>query len=120
MEKPNLCFNPRGQRVVELARRIEEYLDAGHGGVLLRQPTSRAWLNVRCFIRRTALSSFSLVHHAQSRHCAELKRGKAFHWLTCALVEILYDHKANGLLQRTGEFWQREYLDSLRCATRTL
>ena len=99
-------------REVELGRRIEEYLDAGHG---------------ECWLRRTDIARVvegALFHFDGQRYrllawCimpnhvhALIETRKGF-----PLADVLHSwksftsHEANRLLQRIGAFWQREYLD---------
>jgi putative DNA methylase len=75
------------QRQTELRRRVEEYLDAGHG---------------ECWLRRPAVAT--LVEDALRHFDGERYRLLAW-W------KSFTSKKANRLLGRTGEFWQREYLD---------
>ena len=107
-----LTSQPESQRATELRRRIEEYLDAGHG---------------ECWLRRPELSQLvegALLHFDTQRYrllawCVmpnhvhaliETKEGYP-------LAEVLHSWKsftgsqANTHLGRRGDFWQREYLD---------
>ena len=103
------------QRLEELmSERIQDKLDAGIGS---------------CFLARPAIAdlvSATLQHFAQSRY-------RMYAWCVMpnhvhALFRILGNHslaevvrswksysarEANGLLRRTGKFWQREYYDHL-------
>jgi REP element-mobilizing transposase RayT len=110
--KTELVLQPEGQHPVELRRRIEEYLDAGHGGCWLRQP------DVACLVEG-ALFHFDGQRYRLLAWCvmpnhvhALIETREGF-----PLADVLHSwksftsHKANGLLQRPGEFWQREYLD---------
>lgn len=101
-----------GAPSVQLRQRIEEYLDAGHGGCWLRWPEI------------AALVEGALLHFDPERY-------RLLAWCVMpnhvhALIEpqaswpldgILHSwksftgSKANALLERRGEFWQREYLD---------
>ena len=99
-------------REVELRRRIEEYLDVGHG---------------ECWLRRTDIARVvegALFHFDRQRYrllawCvmpnhvhALIETREGF-----PLADVLHSwksftsHEANKLLQRSGAFWQREYLD---------
>ena len=96
----------------ELRRRIEKYLDAGHGNCWLRCP------------RIADLVEGALLHFDGERYCllawcvmpnhvhALLETREGF-----PLAVVLHSwksytsHAANRLLRRSGEFWQREYLD---------
>lgn len=97
---------------VELRRRIEEYLDAGHGQCWLKGP------------RFAELVEGALLHFDGERYrllawCVMLNH---VHVLIetkegFPMEELLHSwksftgHRANRILKREGEFWQREYLD---------
>jgi putative DNA methylase len=97
---------------LELRRRIEEYLDTGHGACWLRRP------DVASLVER------ALMHFDQERYrlLAWCIMPNHVHALIetfegWPLAEVLHSwksftaSKANKLVQRRGEFWQREYLD---------
>jgi putative transposase len=97
---------------VELRRRIEEYLDAGHGHCWLKDP------------RVAELVEHALMHFDGSRYrlLAWCVMPNHVHALieTCEGFPIgealqswksFTSHKANRILKREGDFWQREYLD---------
>jgi putative DNA methylase len=110
--KTELVLQPEGQRSVELRRCIEEYLDAGHGGCWLRQPDIASLVECALFHfdgqRYRLLAWCVMPNHVHA--LIETREG-------FPLADVLHSwksftsHKANGLLQRNGEFWQREYLD---------
>src|SRR5262245_32856095 len=100
------------QRAIELRRRIEEYLDAGHG---------------ECWLRRSDVAQLveaALLHFDPERY-------RLLAWCIMpnhvhALIEtregfplagVLHSwksytgSKANKQLNRRGDFWEREYLD---------
>lgn len=103
---------PGSKAATELRRRVEDFLDAGHGECLLRQP------------RIAALVENALLHFDRQRY-------RLLAWCVMpnhvhALIEtaagwpldgVLHSwksftsHEANKILQRKGEMWQREYLD---------
>jgi REP element-mobilizing transposase RayT len=110
--KNEFALQPENGRDVQLRRRIEEYLDAGHG---------------ECWLRRTEIARTvegALLHFDEQRYrllawCimpnhvhALIETRESF-----PLADVLHSwksytsHEANKLLQRHGEFWQREYLD---------
>ena len=110
--KAELVLQSEDQCAVELRRRIEEYLDAGHGCCWLRQP------DIACLVER-ALFHFDGLRYRLLAWCIMpnhvhtlIETQEGF-----PLADVLHSwksftsHKANGLLQRNGELWQREYLD---------
>jgi len=102
----------RTKREIQLRRRIEEYLDAGHGACWLRRPQVAALVEgaLRRFDdeRYRLLAWCIMPNHVHS--LIETKEG-------FPLAEVLHSwksfssNKANKLLGRRGEFWQREYFD---------
>ena len=100
------------ERNVELRRRIEEYLDAGHGECWLRQPEIARLVEDTLVLfdpKRYRLLAWCIMpNHVHV--LIETKEG-------FPLAEVLHSWKsftsseANKLLRRRGEFWQREYLD---------
>jgi len=107
-----LTSQPEAKRAIELRRRIEEFLDAGHGECWLRRPEIARLVE-------DALLRFDLERYRMLAWCVmpnhvhnliETKVG-------FPLADILHSWKsytgsqANKLLDRRGEFWQREYLD---------
>lgn len=100
------------QRQIELRRRTEEYLDAGHGACWLRQPEVAALVEgaLRHFDgeRYRLLAWCVMPNHAHA--LIETRDG-------FPLADVLHSWKsftskeANKRVGRTGEFWQREYLD---------
>jgi REP element-mobilizing transposase RayT len=107
-----LSLKREDEKSVELRRRVEKYLDAGHG---------------TCWLRRSSIAQLvenSLLHFDGERYVllAWCIMPNHVHVLVetkvgLPLASILQTwksfiaHKANTLLSRTGEFWQREYLD---------
>lgn len=107
-----LTSQPEAKRAIELRRRIEEFLDAGHG---------------ECWLRRLEIAR--LVEDALLRFDPERYRLLAWcimpnhvHTLIetkegFPLADVLHSWKsyksshADKLLMRRGRFWQREYLD---------
>ena len=110
--KNELALQSENKRSVLLRRRIEDYLDAGHG---------------ECWLRRTDIARMvegALLHFDEQRYrllawCimpnhvhALIETREGF-----PLADVLHSwksytsHEVNKLLQRNGEFWQREYLD---------
>jgi putative DNA methylase len=100
------------QRQTELRRRVEEYLDAGHGECWLRRPAVATLVEdaLRHFDgeRYRLLAWCVMPNHVHA--LIETRDG-------FPLADVLHSwksftsKKANRLLGRTGEFWQREYLD---------
>ncbi len=110
--KNELALHSEGERSVQLSRRIENYLDAGHG---------------ECWLRRSDIARMvegALLHFDEQRYrlLAWCIMPNHVHALVetregFPLAEVLHSwksytsHAANKLVKRTGEFWQREYLD---------
>ena len=101
-----------GKRAAELRRRIEEYLDAGHGNCWLNRPdiarvVEQALLHFD--VQRYLLLALCIMPnhvHVMIETCAGLKLADILHSWTSFTA-----NQANRLLKRRGEFWQREYLD---------
>ena len=93
-------------------RRVEEYLDAGHGECWLRQPEIARRVEDTLVLfdpKRYRLLAWCIMpSHVHA--LVETKEG-------FPLAEVLHSWKSftstksNKLLRRRGEFWQREYLD---------
>ncbi len=107
-----LALKPENHRAVELRRRVEEYLDAGHGDCCLRRPDIASLVE-------NALLHFDGQRYRLLAWCimpnhvhALIETQEGF-----ALADVVHSwksftsHTANTLLQRNGEFWQHEYLD---------
>lgn len=100
------------QRQIELRRRVEEYLDAGHGACWLRRPDVAALVEgaLRHFDgeRYRLLAWCVMPNHVHA--LIETREG-------FPLADVLHSwksftsRKASHLVGRRGEFWQREYLD---------
>jgi putative DNA methylase len=97
---------------VELRRRIEEYLDASHGVVWLRRPDIASLVECALFHfdrRRYRLLAWCIMPnhvHALIETLEGFPLAGVLHsW------KSFTSHQANELLGRSGEFWQREYLD---------
>jgi putative transposase len=100
------------QRVIELRRRIEEYLDSGYGECWLKLPEIAQLIE-------TAMLHFDSERYRLLAWCVmpnhvhaliEIKEGfpmpKVLHsWKSYTATQ------ANKRLGRCGDFWQREYLD---------
>jgi REP element-mobilizing transposase RayT len=110
--KTELTLQSESQRSVELRRRVEKYLGAGHGTCWLNQPA------IACLAER-ALFHFDGPRYRLLAWCimpnhvhALIETREGF-----PLAGVLHSwksftaHKANAYLRRTGEFWEREYLD---------
>ena len=110
--RTELAHLPEGEQKAEFQRRIADYLDAGHGECLLRDP------------RIAQITEDALLHFDDERyrllawavmpnHVHALAEMHATH----TLAEVVHSwksftaHEANKLLGREGEFWQREYHD---------
>jgi REP element-mobilizing transposase RayT len=99
-------------REIELRRRIEEYLDAGHGECWLRRPEIARVVESTLFHfdgqRYRLLAWCIMPNHVHA--LIETREG-------FPLADVMHSwksymsHEANKLLQRSGAFWQREYLD---------
>ena len=100
------------QRQIEFRRRAEEYLDAGHGACWLRRPEVAALVEgaLRHFDgeRYRLLAWCVMPNHVHV--LIETREG-------FPLADVLHSwksftsRKASKLVGRSGEFWQREYLD---------
>ena len=110
--RDELAHLPEGEQKAEFQRRIADYLDAGHGECLLRDP------------RIARIVEDSLLHFDGERYrlLAWVVMPNHVHALaemhaTHTLAEVVHSwksftaHEANKLLGRKGEFWQREYHD---------
>ena len=104
------CPEKKGD--LELRRRIEEYLDAGHGQCWLKRP------------RFAELVQHALLHFDGTRYrllawCVMPNHVHAFIETrqSFPIGEVMHSwksftgHRANRILKREGEFWQREYMD---------
>ncbi len=110
--KMELLHQPEADVAGIIRRRVEKYLDAGYGECWLRQPdiarlTENAILHFDG--QRYRLLAWCLMpNHVHA--LIETREG-------FPLKEILHSWKsftasqANKILNRRGEFWQREYLD---------
>jgi len=100
------------QRQIELRQRVEEYLDAGRGACWLRRPEVAELVEgaLRYFDdeRYRLLAWCVMPNHVQA--LIETRMG-------FPLADVLHSWKsftsrrASKLVGRSGEFWQREYLD---------
>jgi REP element-mobilizing transposase RayT len=107
-----LSLLPQTARNLERRKRMEAYLDAGHG---------------QCWLRQTEIARMvqaALLHFDGSRYrliCWSVMPNHAHFIIETAekwtISKLLYDLKsftakqANKLLQRVGRFWQRDYYD---------
>ena len=99
-------------RQIELRRRVEEFLDAGHGACWLRQPDVAALVEgaMRHFDgdRYRLLAWCVMPNHVH----ALIETSEGF-----PLADVLHSwksftsRKVSNLIGRVGPFWQREYLD---------
>ena len=103
---------PREDRQAELRRRVENYLDAGHGACWLGRPEIAELVEgalLRFDAERYSLLAWCVMPnhvHALIETRAGFPMGKVLHsW------KSFTSSKANKLLGQRGEFWQREYLD---------
>jgi REP element-mobilizing transposase RayT len=103
---------PENNQSAALRRRMEEYLDAGHGN---------------CWLRRAEIARLvqeALLHFDGDRYrlLAWCVMPNHVHTLVetqegFPLADIVHSwksftgHEANKILSRTGEFWQRDYFD---------
>ncbi len=99
-------------RLLEERKRIDKYLDAGHGSCLLRDPAA------------AAIVEDSLLHFDQQRYaliawCVMPNHVHAMiePWERWPLAGVVHAwksftaHQLNKLLKRSGAVWQREYHD---------
>jgi putative DNA methylase len=107
-----LSFKPEKGREVELRRRIEEYLDAGHGKCWLRRPSIARMIQDALMHfdgeRYRLLAWCVMLNHVHAMIETEegFPLGNVVHsW------KSFMGHEANKKLNLLGEFWQREYLD---------
>jgi REP element-mobilizing transposase RayT len=107
-----LTSDSESKRAIELRRRIEEFLDAGHGKCWLGRPDI-AQLVEGALLRFDPERYRLLVWCVMPNHVHVLiETREGF-----PLADVLHSWKsytssqANKLLGRRGEFWQREYLD---------
>jgi len=103
---------PRSEAATELRRRVEDYLDAGHGECLLRAAQIAALVENTLFHfdrQRYGLLAWCVMpNHVHV--LIETVEG----WPLDGVLhswKSFTSHKANKLLQRQGDLWQREYLD---------
>jgi REP element-mobilizing transposase RayT len=110
--KVGLELHPDNQRAVELRRRIEDYLDAGHGACWLRRPEIAQLVEGALFHhdgeRYRLLAWCIMPNHVHA--LVETRDGFPLGGLLHSWKSFT-SHEANQLLHRSGEFWQREYLD---------
>ena len=110
--RQELGCRPRSEADVELRRRIERYLDLGHGEALLRNP-SIAQLVQGALLHfdgeRYRLQAWVVMPnhvHALATPAPGGELGRLVHsWKSFTAQQ------ANRMLGRRGSMWQREYLD---------
>jgi REP element-mobilizing transposase RayT len=110
--KAELALQSGNDHDVQLRHRIEEYLDAGHGECWLRRPDIARVVEGALFHfdgqRYRLLAWCIMPNHVHA--LIETREG-------FPLADVLHSwksytsHEANKLLQLSGAFWQREYLD---------
>ena len=107
-----LSSQPESARAIELRRRVEKYLDAGHGACWLRRPEIAPIVEdaLRHFDgQRYRLLAWCIMPnhvHALIETMEGFPLGDLLHsW------KSFTSKRANQWLGRTGAFWQREYLD---------
>ncbi len=101
-----------GARMLDQRRRIEKYLDAGHGSCLLRGPEAAA-------IVENSLLHFDQQRYALIAWCVMPNHVHALidPWERWPLAGVVHAwksftaHEINKLLNRSGAVWQREYHD---------
>lgn len=103
---------PGASRQAELRRRIDKYLDAGHGACWLRR-ADIARLTENALLHFDGQRYRLLAWCVMPNHVhAMIETREGF-----PLQSVLHSWKsftgneANKLLERRGEFWQREYFD---------
>lgn len=110
--KAELSAQLEGKREVELRRRIEEYLDAGHGHCWLREANVASMVQgalLHFDEERYRLLSWCIMPN----HVHVLIETRAQYPLAGVLHswKSFSGHAAVRLLRIRGEFWQREYFD---------
>ncbi len=110
--EPKAAGRDAGAPSVQLRQRIEEYLDAGHGHCWLRRPDIAALVERALFHfdpeRYRLLAWCVMPNHVHA--LIETQAG----WPLAGILhswKSFTGNKANALLARDNEFWQREYLD---------
>jgi len=110
--RSELQLEPEQKRAIELRRRIEDYLDAGHGECLLRKPEIARQVE-QTLLHFDAERYRLLAWCVMPNHVHALIETK----VGFPMVGVLHSwksflaHKINELLGRQGELWQREYHD---------
>ena len=107
-----LALQPENQRAREIRERMEDYLDAGHGACWLARPEIARLVE-------NALLHFDSQRYHLLAWCVMPNHVHALIETIAGfpLSDVLHSWKsftskeANKLLHRTGELWQREYLD---------
>jgi len=110
--RSELQRGPEGERSVELRRRVEDYLDAGNGACWLRQDEI-AKLVEDALLHFDGTRYLLLAWYVMPNHVHALIETRAGFSLDSVLQawKSFTAHAANARLGRSGEFWQREYLD---------
>lgn len=110
--KMELAGKSENEMAAEICRRVEKYLDAGHGECWLRQPEI-ARLTENALLHFDGQRYRLLAWCVMPNHVhAMIGTREGF-----PLPDVLHSWKsfaakrANRLLKRRGEFWHREYFD---------
>ena len=112
--KEELKFEQNVQASSMLRRRVEAYLDQGHGSCFLRRPeVAEVVQNALLFHDRTKYKLAAWIVMPNHAHmlctpCAEHSLAGIMHMHS---IKSFAATEANRLLNRSGRFWQKEYFD---------
>lgn len=110
--KEELRFEPSAQASSIMRRRVEAYLDQGHGSCYLRdRRVAEMVQNALLFHDRMKYKLVAWVVMPNHAHmlctpCAEYSLAGIMH-----SVKSFTASEANKILNRSGRFWQKEYFD---------
>ena len=110
--KEELKFEPSAQALSIMRRRVEAYLDQGHGCCYLRDHRVAEMVqNALLFHDRMKYKLVAWVVMPNHAHmlctpCAEYSLAAIMH-----SVKSFTSSEANKILNRSGQFWQKEYFD---------
>jgi putative DNA methylase len=110
--KAELRFQPSAHVESIMRRRIEAYLDQGHGSCYLRYPEVGAMVqHALLFHEHTKyrLSAWVVMPnhvHMLCTPCGGYRLGQVMH-----SIKSFTSKEANKMLARSGRFWQKEYFD---------
>jgi len=110
--KEELKFEQNAQAASIMRRRVEAYLDQGHGSCFLRRPeVAEIVQNALLFHDRTKYKLVAWVVMPNHAHmlctpCAGDSLAGIMH-----SIKSFTSSEANKILNRSGRFWQKEYFD---------